>query len=135
MSECVFCKIVVKEIPSYKVYENDKVMAFLDVLPISPGHTVIVPKSHVLNFEDLSDEVVCSMAVAVKKIGRAMIEGLGVKGYSVTMDNKSAANQRVPHTHFHLVPRAKGDGLKKWPGGYYKEGQAEEAQKKIREKL
>ena len=133
--DCIFCNIVAGDIPSYKVYEDDKVMAFFDILPISPGHTIIVPKKHVADMENLPDDVISAMAVSVKKIGKATMDGLGVKGYSVFLDNKSAANQHVPHVHFHLVPRAEGDGLERWPQSGYGEGEAEHCLKKIQEKL
>jgi histidine triad (HIT) family protein len=133
--ECIFCKIIAEDIPSYKVYEDDKVMAFFDILPISPGHTIIVPKNHVADLENLSDEEISAMAIAAKKIGKAVMDGLGVKGYSMFLDNKSAANQHVPHVHFHLVPRAEGDGLERWPQSGYKEGEAEHFLKKIQEEL
>ena len=133
--DCIFCKIVACEIPSHKVYENDKVVAFFDILPISPGHTIIVPKTHVADVENLSDEDLCAMSIAMKKIGKAIMEGLGVKGYSVFLDNKDAANQHVPHVHFHLVPRKEGDNLARWSQSGYTEGEAEEALRKIQEKL
>ncbi len=133
--ECIFCKIIAEDIPSHKLYENDKVLAFFDILPISQGHTIVVPKTHVADVEDLSDEEFCAMTLAVKKIGKAMMDGLGVKGYSVFLDNKSAANQHVPHVHFHVVPRAEGDGLERWPQSGYGEGEAEFCLKKIKEKL
>lgn len=133
--ECVFCKIINDELPSYKVYEDDKVLAFFDVLPIHPGHVIVVPKDHVSDLEDLSDEVVTAMMLAVKRIGKAIMAGLDVKGYSVFLDNKSAANQHVPHAHFHIVPRAEGDGLERWPQSGYDEGEAELCLKRIKEKL
>ena len=133
--DCIFCKIVAGDIPSHKVYEDDKVLAFLDILPISPGHTIIVPKNHQAGLEELSDEDMCSMALAMKRIGKAFMDGLGVKGYSVFLDNKSAANQHVPHAHFHLVPRKEGDGLERWPQSGYGEGEAEFYLKKIKENL
>ncbi len=133
--DCIFCKIVAGDIPSYKVYEDDQVMAFLDILPISHGHTIVVPKKHEPDIEGLSDDEVCSMALALKKIGKAMTEGLGVKGYSIFLDNKSAANQHVPHAHFHIVPRVEGDGLERWPQSGYGDGEAEFAQRKIQENL
>jgi histidine triad (HIT) family protein len=133
--DCIFCKIIDGSIPSHVVYENDHVMAFFDILPISHGHTVIVPKKHISDIEGLSDEEFAAMAIAVKKIGKAVMEGLGVKGYSVFLDNKSAANQHVPHAHFHLVPRAEGDGLERWPQSGYSEGEAEHCLKKIVERL
>ncbi len=129
--DCVFCKIVAGEIPSYKIYEDDKVMAFFDILPISPGHTIVVPKKHVADLENLSEEDFSAMAIAVKKIGKAMMDALGVKGYSIFLDNKSAANQHVPHVHFHVVPRAEGDGLERWPQSGYGEGEAEHYLAKI----
>lgn len=133
--DCIFCKIVAGEISSYKVYENDKVTAFLDILPISPGHTIVAPKSHAADLEDLPDDDLCALALVIKKTGKAMMEGLGVKGYSVFLDNKDAANQHVPHVHFHIVPRKEGDNLARWPQGGYDEGEAEEYLKRITEKL
>ncbi len=133
--DCIFCKIVAGDIPSYQVYEDDQVMAFFDILPISPGHTIIVPKKHVADLEDLSDAEMTALALAVKKIGKAVMDGLGVKGYSVFLDNKSAANQHVPHAHFHLVPRAEGDGLERWPQSGYSEGEAEEFLKNLKKAL
>ena len=133
--DCIFCKIVAGDIPSYKVYEDKHVLAFFDILPISPGHTIVAPKSHEADVEALSDEEFSAMAIAVKKIGKAMMDGLGVKGYSVFLDNKSAANQHVPHAHFHVVPRAEGDGLERWPQSGYGEGEAEHCLKKVTEHL
>lgn len=133
--ECIFCKIIKGDIPGHKVYEDDKVVAFFDILPISPGHTIIASKKHVSDVEDLSDEDMAAMALAVKKVGKAILSGLGVKGYSVFLDNKSAANQHVPHVHFHLVPRKEGDGLLRWPSGGYGANEAKTCAKKIKEHL
>jgi len=133
--DCIFCKIINEDIPSYKVYEDDKVIAFFDILPVSPGHTIVVPKHHVADIEDLDEGDFVAMTKAVKKIGRAMLDGLGVKGYSIYLDNKSAANQHVPHVHFHVVPRAEGDGLERWPQSGYGDGDAEFYLKKIVKEL
>lgn len=133
--DCIFCKIIAGDIPSYKVYEDDLVLAFFDILPISQGHTIIVPKKHEPDLEGVTDEELKAMALAVKKIGKAVMDGLGVKGYSVFLDNKSAANQHVPHVHFHVVPRAEGDGLERWPQSGYSEGEAEHCMKKVTENI
>jgi len=133
--DCIFCKIIAGEIPSYKIYEDDKVVAFFDILPISHGHTIIASKKHTRDIEGLSEEEISAMAIVIKKIGKAIMEGLAVKGYSVFLDNKSAANQHISHTHFHLVPRAEGDGLERWPQSGYEEGEAEHYLKKIKAKL
>ena len=96
---------------------------------------MLKPKKHVPDVEGLADEDFSAMSLAVKKIGQAVMVGLDVKGYSVFLDNKSAANQHVPHVHFHLVPRAEGDGLERWPQSGYGEGEAEHCLKRIKEKL
>jgi len=135
MEDCIFCDVIAEKISSYKVYEDDSVMAFLDILPMSPGHTIVVPKKHVADVEVLSDNELCAMSLAAKKIGKAIMAGLGVKGYSFFLDNKSAANQHIAHVHLHVVPRKEGDGLERWPQGGYKEGEAEECLRKIEENL
>lgn len=133
--ECIYCKIINNDVPSYKVFENEKVVAFFDILPVSPGHTIVVPKEHISDLENLSETDLVEMSKLVKKIGKAMLDGLKVKGYSVFLDNKSAANQHVPHIHFHIVPRAEGDGLERWPQSGYNEGDAEKCLKKIKKEL
>jgi len=133
--DCIFCKIILKGLPSHKVYEDDLIYAFLDILPISPGHTIVVPKNHASDVESVDADEFMAMSVAVKKIGKATMDGLGVKGYSVLLDNKSAANQHVPHVHFHVVPREEGDGLGRWPQGGYSDGEAEECLKMITSQL
>src|SRR3989339_499913 len=133
--DCIFCKIIDGSIPSHKVYEDDQVMAFFDILPISPGHTIVAPKKHIADVESLSDEEFSALALAVKKIGKGALEGLDVKGYSVFLDNKSAANQHVPHAHFHLVPREEGDGLERWPQGGYGQNEAEFYLEKVRKSI
>jgi histidine triad (HIT) family protein len=133
--DCIFCKIIAGDIPSHKVYEDDLVLAFFDILPISQGHTIVVPKKHEPDLEGVTDDELKAMALTVKKIGKAVMDGLGVKGYSVFLDNKSAANQHVPHAHFHVVPRAEGDGLERWPQSGYSEGEAEHCLEKVKENL
>lgn len=133
--DCIFCKIIDGSIPSNVVYEDDKVIAFFDILPISHGHTIIAPKNHQADIESLSEDDMAAMAIAIKKIGKAVMDGLDVKGYSVFLDNKSAANQHVPHAHFHLVPRAEGDGLERWPQSGYEEGEAESYLSRIKDCL
>lgn len=130
--ECIFCKIVAGEIPSYKVYEDENVLAFLDIAPVSPGHTLAIPKKHYQNVEEIPEEELYRVMAAVKKIGQAMKNGLKADGYNVMENNDPAAGQIVPHLHFHLIPRRQGDGLSLWPQGKYGAGEAEEAAKKIK---
>jgi histidine triad (HIT) family protein len=133
--DCIFCKIINEDIPSYRVYEDVKVLGFFDILPISPGHTIVVPKKHVADVESLTADEFCALTTVVKKIGAAMLDALDVKGYSIFLDNKSAANQHVPHVHFHVVPRKEGDGLERWPQSGYAENEAENYLKRLRDKI
>ncbi len=129
---CVFCKIINNEIPCYKVYEDDKVLAFLDIKPVNPGHTLVIPKTHYQNLEEISEDDLAFLMNAVKKIGKLLKDKLNVIGYNVHENNDLIAGQAVPHIHFHLIPRVEGDDLEHWPGGEYKEGEAEEVLKKLK---
>jgi len=133
--DCIFCKIIKGEIPSFKIYEDENVLAFLDIAPVNPGHTLIVPKKHFTNLEEIPEGELARLVVAIKRVGKAIKDGLGVEGYNVTENNGSIAGQIVPHLHFHVIPRRQGDGLKLWPQGRYQEGEAEEVAKKIKDKI
>lgn len=128
---CVFCEIIKGNIPSYKVCEDDKTLAFLDIAPVNPGHTLVVPKKHYANMEEISEDELCYLIKTVKKVGRAIKDGLGVEGYNLSVNNDPVAGQVVPHIHFHIIPRKPDDGLKLWPQGKYGDGEAEEVIKKI----
>jgi len=129
---CVFCKIIAGEIPSYKVYENERVLAFLDIKPIRPGHTLVIPKKHVANFEEIESDDLAAVIQAVKEIGKRVKEKLGYESYNVLENNDSAAGQVIPHIHFHIIPRVAGDGLNRWPETEYAEGEAEETMNKLK---
>jgi histidine triad (HIT) family protein len=132
MEECIFCKIVRADIPSYKVYEDDYTLAFLDIAPVSKGHTLVIPKKHYVNFEDIPEEELSAVIKTVKRVGRMLKENFGVVGYNTQVNNDSIAGQIIPHIHFHLIPREEGDGLELWPQGGYDPGEAGEIAKKIR---
>lgn len=129
---CIFCKIIAGEIPSYKVYEDEFTLAFLDINPVNSGHTLVVSKQHVINIEEASAEILCQAIATVKKVGLSLKNNLGVAGYHVGMNNDPVAGQVVPHLHFHVTPRQAGDGLKLWPQKKYATGEAEEVLKKIK---
>ena len=129
--DCIFCKIIAGEIPSFKVYEDENSLAFLDIAPVNPGHTLIVPKKHYVNMEEIPEDQLCQLAAVIKKIGKAVKDGLGAEGYNVTENNDPISGQIVPHLHFHVIPRRQGDGLRLWPQGKYGEGEAEEIVKRI----
>jgi len=113
MEGCIFCKIVRGAIPSFKVYEDERVYAFADINPITDGHTLIIPKAHAENLWEISDKNITAIHRASKKIAAAMQAVLGPVGIAVLQLNGKVVNQVVMHYHLHLIPRAeKGPTLK-----------------------
>lgn len=131
MSDCIFCKIVKNELPSYKIYEDDFILAFLDINPVNPGHTLIIPKEHYSNMEAIPNEILSKIILKAKEVGIKIKENLKADSFNVCQNNDKEAGQLVPHLHFHVIPRNDGDGLRFWPQGEYREGEAEEVIKKI----
>ena len=113
--DCIFCKIIKGEIPCQKVYEDDKALAFLDISPVNKGHTLIVPKKHALDLLETDDKDLSAVISACRKVANACMKGLKADGISLDVSTKPAAGQVVMHTHFHIIPRWKDDGLKHWP--------------------
>ncbi len=109
---CVFCEIIKGAIPADKIYEDDDVLSFLDIKPNNPGHTLVIPKKHFQNLEDIDDLALSKLIIAVKKVGQMLKEKLGVLAYNVVVNNGPLAGQIVPHIHFHLIPRYLNDGLR-----------------------
>ncbi len=93
--------------------------AFLDIKPVNPGHTLVVPKKHSAGFHDADPEVLEELIVAMQKIARAVQSGLDATGFNLEQNEGSVAGQVVPHLHFHIIPRRADDGLKHWPGTPY----------------
>lgn len=121
MNDCVFCKIAQKEIPAGagKLYEDENFIAFLDINPNNPGHTLIIPRSHYKNLYEFPDEVLSEIAPLIKKMAIAVKRGVDADGINIIMNNDSAAGQIVPHAHFHIIPRFVDDGLRHWHGKPY----------------
>lgn len=130
--DCIFCKIIAGEIPAYKVYEDDESIAFLDASPVNPGHTLVMPKKHFANFEEVPEDVLGAVLGTVKKVGKSLKDNLGILGYNVYENNDPVAGQLVHHLHFHVIPRHESDGLQLWHGGKYELNQAEEVAAKIK---
>ena len=114
MADCIFCKIAKKEIPSLKVYEDDFSLAFLDINPAMPGHTLVIPKTHSVNIFDVDDKVLENMIATVKKVADNIHKELRAD-VSVLQNNGRNAEQGVEHLHFHVIPRMHGDGLHMHP--------------------
>ena len=115
MSDCVFCKIIAKELPADFVYENDKIVAFLDIHPNNPGHTLVVPKEHHEDLLVTPDGLLGDIMSLTKKIAPAVVEAVNADGFNTIFNTKPAAGQVIFHTHMHIIPRFTGDGLKHWP--------------------
>ena len=136
MDGCVFCKMVAGEIPVAKVYEDEVVFAFLDIGPISDGHTLVIPKEHCARIHQCAPDVLADVALRLGKIAEAVVTAVNADGYNVLSNNGPAAGQVVDHLHFHVVPRKTGDGVfTEWPSYRYKAGQIEKLAAKIRENL
>lgn len=133
MNECIFCKIVKGEIPSYKIYEDESVFGFLDVNPISKGHCLVIPKKHYSNVFDIPTKELENVVSAIKKISEEIKEKLDVTGVNIMNASGKDAQQTVFHFHMHIIPRRKGDGLDTWPKSKYSEKNFEDV-KKILEK-
>lgn len=136
MNSCLFCKIVSNEVPSTKVYEDDHVLAFLDIHPVNVGHTLVVPKAHHANLYDTPNETLAHIMAVAKKLSITIKEALGADGINIEMNNDPAAGQIIFHAHLHIVPRFEGDGFKHWRGPRsYHEGEMAEVAQKISQTL
>ena len=111
-NNCIFCAIAAGEIPSFKVYEDDDVLAYLDINPFSEGHTLVIPKIHATGMLDASDELLATVVARVKKVATHLKTALPCDGFNILQNNGAAAGQTVPHLHFHIVPhRGEGGGI------------------------
>lgn len=115
MEDCIFCKIVRGEIPSAKVFENEKVLAFLDINPVSRGHTLVIPKTHYASYPEMPADVLAALGEVLQKIGEVVKSQLDFAGFNILLNNDRAAGQLIDHSHFHLIPRNVGDGVMDWP--------------------
>lgn len=136
MDDCIFCKMVAGEIPAVKVYEDEAVLAFLDIGPISDGHTLVIPKVHCGKVHECDPQVLADVWLRLGRIAGAIARAMKADGYNVLCNNGRAAGQIVDHLHFHIVPRRTGDGVfTEWPAYKYPEGRSAEIAEKIRRNL
>ena len=136
VDECIFCKMVAGKIPATKIYEDHVILVFLDIGPLSDGHTLVIPKEHFEKLDDCPAEVLGQVGSCLGKIAKAVTSGMNSAGYNVLCNNGRAAGQLVNHLHFHIIPRNEGDGVfNRWPAYQYKKGMIEEIAAKIHENL
>lgn len=112
MDGCIFCRIVAGQAPAYRVLEDEHAVAFLDIAPATPGHTLIVPRGHARDLWDLSEQACADVARLVHRVGALLRVALAPDGLSVTHATGEAAGQDVFHFHAHVVPRWHGDDLR-----------------------
>jgi histidine triad (HIT) family protein len=136
LSDCLFCKMAAGQIPVTKIYEDELVLAFLDIGPISDGHTLLIPKQHYEKLHNCPPELLSQVASRIGIIAGAVATAMNSDGYNVMCNNGSAAGQVIEHLHFHIIPRKSGDRVfNRWPSYKYEEGQIEKIAERIRKKI
>ena len=134
--DCVFCKMVAGQIPVAKIYEDGVVLAFLDISPISDGHTLVIPKEHFARLHNCPPELLGQVSSRLGKIAKAVTNAVDSDGYNLLCNNGTAAGQLVEHLHFHIIPRNSGDGLfDRWPSYKCQQTKLEAIAAKICENL
>lgn len=137
MAETIFSKILRGEVPCHKLYEDDRVLAFLDVAPLSEGHALVIPKEPAETLDQLSDESGAAIGRVLPRLCRALRQVTGVAAYNVLENNGALAHQAVKHVHFHIIPKpdeARGLGIR-WPSQPLDQAKAPELAAKIRAAL
>ena len=131
-SDCLFCDIVAGVVAGHVVLETEDMVGFLDIRPVFKGHTLLVPRRHVITLPDLPADLRDPFLGVGQRLATAMVDGLGAQGSFVAMNN--TVSQSVAHLHLHVVPRTKGDGLRGffWPRTKYVDGEAEEYADRLR---
>lgn len=131
--KCIFCKIIRGEVPASTVYEDEKVISFLDIMPANKGHCLIVPKTHYPRIEKAPEELLAHMMIVAKKLGKAQSLAMGTKSYNLLLNNGEEAGQVVEHIHLHVIPRFNRKRLKlDWNHLNYKEGEMSEVKNNIK---
>ncbi|OGH67627.1 MAG: hypothetical protein A3C15_01400 [Candidatus Magasanikbacteria bacterium RIFCSPHIGHO2_02_FULL_50_9b] len=112
---CIFCKIVAGEIPCHKVFEDENLLAFLDIHPCNPGHTLVIPKQHFENLLETPAVVVLQLMNGVHTLAPRVVAAVGAHGFNLGVNTGPASGQVIMHTHAHIIPRFEHDGLVHWP--------------------
>ncbi len=136
MADCIFCRIIKGESPCAKVYEDERVISFLDINPINAGHTLVLPKRHYMTLFDIELEDLHACTAVSKKIAMAVYKATKASGLNFFQNNYRSAGQLIDHIHFHLIPRFHQDSfLTSWPGKPYQEGELGKMLNKIKAEL
>lgn len=123
MAQTIFTKIIAGEIPCHRVYEDDRVLAFLDINPLSRGHVLVIPKEPAETLDQLSDESAAAIGRVLPRLSRAVLAATGARHFNVLQNNGAPAHQAVFHVHFHIIPRFDDAGLEiEWNAGKLADG-------------
>lgn len=131
--DCLFCKIIKGDIPSEKVYEDELFVAILDINPVNKGHILVLPKKHSENIFDFDEPEISNIMKVIKKLSNVLMKTLNAEGINIIQNNCKAGGQIIFHSHFHIIPRFTGDGIKiGMVHGKYEEGEMKKYADKIR---
>ena len=134
--DCIFCKMIAGQIPVTKIYEDEVILSFLDIGPISDGHTLVIPKQHFEKLHECPAELLGQVFTRLGKIAGAVAAAMNSDGYNLLCNNGRAAGQLIEHLHFHIIARNAGDGLfNRWPSYKYEQGKIEIIAEQIRKNL
>jgi len=136
MAGCIFCRIAEGGVPAAKLVETDKVISFLDVNPVNPGHALVIARRHAVSLLDLTDAELQEIILIAKRVARAARAATGSSAFNVLQNDGRHAGQVVEHVHFHVIPRRAGDGFAfGWRQLSYKEGEMGALQQAMRDLL
>ncbi len=134
--KCIFCSIINKEIPASIIYETEKVISFLDINPMTKGHSLVVPKDHFKSLEEIPENIWNELLTAFRKISNAIKRGLNATGYNILLNQGKTSGQEIEHIHFHILPSYPDSRFYKSINHIsYREGEINEIQKLIKENL
>lgn len=133
---CIFCKIVAGQIPCHRLYEDEQVLSFLDIGPLSRGHLLVIPKGHWVTLDTVPEETAAAIGRVLPKLARAALTATGATAWNVLQNNGKAAHQAVDHVHFHIIPKLDGKGLGiQWNSGKLESGDAPQLVAAIKARL
>lgn len=135
MPDCLFCKIVNKEIPADIIYEDTDTLAFLDIRPINPGHTLVIPKKHFELCLKTPNETLAAVMRTVKKITPSILKTVGAEAFNLGVNCGRTAGQVIFHTHFHIMPRFPNDGYEMWHGKAVAKSELDQLTQKVRQNI
>lgn len=134
--DCLFCRIIAGSIPCHRIYENEHVLAFLDIGPIAPGHALMIPKTHAVTIDQLDEQHAAAIGRVLPAISRAVCQAVGASNWNVLQNNGKLAHQAVGHVHVHIIPKFDDAGLGiDWPAGELDAEQAADLVQRITDQL